>query len=134
MQAKLLHDLNATSATEVGGLDYDTIINAYEKINVDFFYTVPEEQSLLVLSHCVFDMSSEELILRHTAYKSLLLFVEFTSLILGEVEDDLERPCKRTNDGYWTRGSIKRVMSKFLLKHLGNAMMGEASVKKVWSF
>lgn len=130
--AKLLHDLNATSATEVGGLDYDTIINAYEKINVDFFYTVPEEQSLLVLSHCVFDMSSEELILRHTAYKSLLLFVEFTSLILGEVEDDLERPCKRTNDGYWTRGSIKRVMSKFLLKHLGNAMMGEASVKNEW--
>ena len=58
MQAKHVHDLNATSATEVGSLDYDVIINAYDKINVDFFYTVDEDQALVILSHCVYDMSS----------------------------------------------------------------------------
>ncbi|KAB1206516.1 hypothetical protein CJ030_MR7G000028 [Morella rubra] len=30
--AKLVHDLNATSAAEIGSLDYDTIVNAHEKI------------------------------------------------------------------------------------------------------
>lgn len=132
MQAKFLRDLNATSATEVGALDYDTIVNTYEKINSNFFYTVHVDQALLILSHCVYDMSSGELILRHSAYRLLLSFVEFAALVLSEVENNLETAHSRTTgDGYWTGGSIKRIISKFLLKHLGNAMKGEASVKKV---
>ncbi|PON57236.1 Coatomer beta subunit [Trema orientale] len=131
--AKLVRDLNATSAMEVGALDYDTIINSYERINANFFYTVQEDQTLLILSHCVYDMSSEELILRHSAYRLLLSFVEFAALVLSVVENNLEMPHSRTTgDGYWTGGSIKRIISKFLLKHLGNAMKGEASVKKEW--
>ncbi|PQP94090.1 hypothetical protein Pyn_25909 [Prunus yedoensis var. nudiflora] len=86
MQAKLVQDLNATSNTELGSLDYDNVVNAYEKISVDIFYTIRVDHALVILSHCVYDyMSSEELILRHSAYKSLRSFVEFAALILGQV-------------------------------------------------
>ena len=133
MQAKLVHDLNATSAVEVGGLDYDVIVSTYEKINIDFFYTVDVDKALVILSHCVYDMSSEELILRHSAYQLLLLFVQFTKLVLEEDHTSLEMPCKMTTTDYgnWTKGSVKRMISKFFFKHLGNAMKEEASVRKV---
>ncbi|KAL5542673.1 hypothetical protein UlMin_010383 [Ulmus minor] len=125
--AKHVHDLNATSATEVGSLDYDVIINAYDKINVDFFYTVDEDQALVILSHCVYDMSSEELILRHSAYRLLLLFVEFSALILS---GDNINP----DDGNWTKGSLMRIVRNFFLKHMSNAMKGEASFRKEWIY
>lgn len=82
MQANLLHELNAPSTSEMGGLDYDAILGAYEKINIDFFYDVQVEHALVILSHFVHDMSSEELILRQSAYRLLLLFVEFCGRIL----------------------------------------------------
>ena len=130
--ATLMRDLNATSAIEVGGLDYDTIVNAYEKINADFFYTVHHDQTLVILSHCVFDMSSQELILRHSAYRLLLVFVEFAASLLIDVKDDCKMLHSRTaSDGGWTGESVKRIISKFLLRHLGSAMKGEDSVKRV---
>ncbi|KAL6970972.1 hypothetical protein U1Q18_030651 [Sarracenia purpurea var. burkii] len=88
--AKLVRELNSTSAMEMGGLDYDTIISAYEKINRDFFYTVGEKHALVILSHAVHDMSSEDLILRQSGYRSLLSFVEFSGEILDRelVSDD----------------------------------------------
>lgn len=127
MQAKLLHELNATSAVEMGGLDYDTILNAYEKIDVGFFYTVQEDHALVVLSHCVYDMSSDELILRHSAYKSLVSFVEFSVAILcGEDQNQMT-----DSDGCWTRACIHRIINKFLLRYMGNAMKKRSPVRKV---
>ncbi|XP_062109162.1 uncharacterized protein LOC133819824 isoform X2 [Humulus lupulus] len=130
--AKLVCDLNATSTMEVGALDYDTIINSYEKISANFFNTVPEDQSLLILSHCVYDMSSGELILRHSSYRLLLSFLEFAAEVLSHVENNLEMPHSKKTGDDWAVGSIKRIINKFLLKHLGNAMKGEASLKKEW--
>lgn len=134
MQAKLLQDLNATSVTELGSLDYDKVVNAYEKISVDIFYTVREDHALVILSHCVYDMSSEELILRHSAYNSLRSFVEFAALILGQV-DHCEMPDKMSasDDHCWTRACIQRITNKFLLKHMGNALKRGTSVRKVLS-
>jgi U3 small nucleolar RNA-associated protein 20 len=129
MQAKLLHELNATSATEMGGLDYDTVFKAYEKVGVGLFYAIPVDQALVILSHCVYDMSSVDITLRHCAYSSLLSFVEFSSAILcGE---DQNQPVITNCEGCWTRASIQRTINKFLLKYMGNAMKARSSVRKV---
>lgn len=123
MQAKLLRELNATSAMEMGGLDYDVVLNAYEKINIEFFYTVREEHASVILSHFVHDMSSDELILRQSAYRIMLLFVEFCGKILDE-----EVKC---NEGHWSGACIRRMINGFLLKHMGDAMNKEAAAQKV---
>lgn len=122
MQTNYLRDLNATSEIEVGGLDYDRIIETYEKINVDFFSSAHEDQTLLILSHCVFDMSTDELILRQSAYRLLLSFVEFAAALLNGTVNN----CKS-----WTSESIMRFARMFLLKHMGSAMKGEDTVKRV---
>ncbi|KAK1375649.1 DRIM domain-containing protein [Heracleum sosnowskyi] len=123
--ADLLHELNAPSTSEMGGLDYDTIIGAYDKINIDFFYDVQEEHALVILSHFVHDMSSEELILRQSAYRLMLLFVEFCGQIL-------DQEVKSEKEGCWSRASIQHIINNFLLKHMGDAMNKEATVQKVW--
>ncbi|XP_037492635.1 small subunit processome component 20 homolog [Jatropha curcas] len=133
--AKLIHELNATSAIEMGGLDYDSILSAYEKIDVGLFYTIEEDHALAVLSHCVYDMSSEELILRQSAYRSLLSFVEFCALILGgeDKSHDGTYEVIATNSKYsWTKTSVLRIINKFLLKHIGNTMKDRSSVRKEW--
>ncbi|KAI9195334.1 hypothetical protein LWI28_013950 [Acer negundo] len=129
--AKLVRELNATSASEMGGLDYDTIINAYKKIGVDLFYTREEDHTLFILSHCVYDMSSEELILRQSAYRSLLVFVKFSSQIL-DGERIYDHEVQIINESCWTRTSIQQVINKFLLKRVGEAMRRGSKVKKEW--
>ncbi|KAE8036875.1 hypothetical protein FH972_009508 [Carpinus fangiana] len=133
--AKLVRKLNATSATEMGSLDYDAIVDGYNEICIDFFYTVHEDHALVILSHCVYDMSSEELISRHSAYGSLLSFVEFSAQILGqEGKGHQEMTCKMIthDDGCRTRASILRVRIEFLLNHMGNALSRETTIKKEW--
>ncbi|KAI8566257.1 hypothetical protein RHMOL_Rhmol02G0025800 [Rhododendron molle] len=122
--AKLVRELNSTSVMEMGGLDYDSIINAYEKINKDFFYTVREKHALIILSHAVHDMSSEEMILRQSGFGLLLSFVEFSAEILDR---DM-----RSDDQSWPESSIARIINKFIFKHMGDAMNKEAPIQKVW--
>lgn len=122
--ATLLRELNATSAMEMGGLDYDSIISAYDKINEDFFYTVREKHALVILSHAVHDMSSGELILRQSGYRLLLSFVEFSA---GIVDREL-----KSDDQFWSEACIQRIINKFLFKHMGDAMNKETPIQKVW--
>ncbi|XP_071927577.1 uncharacterized protein [Coffea arabica] len=122
--AKLLNEMNATSAMDIGSLDYDTIIGAYEKINREFFHTVGKEHALIILSQSAYDMSSEELIFRQSAYRLLLCFVEFASEIV-ESKD-------KSDQGCWTEALIQHIVTSFLLKHMGNAMNRETSVQKLW--
>ncbi|KAL8239479.1 hypothetical protein R6Q59_016046 [Mikania micrantha] len=122
--AKILRELNATSSMEIDVLDYDVIIAAYEKINIDFFCNVRVEQTLVILSHCVHDMSSQDLILRNSAYGLLLLFLEFCKKIIsGEME---------SNNGCWSESVIQNTINNFFLKYMGDAMSRETSVIKVW--
>ncbi|KAJ8770561.1 hypothetical protein K2173_018052 [Erythroxylum novogranatense] len=133
--ANIVRNLNATSAAELGGLDYDAVVKAYESIGAGFFRSVPEDHALVVLSHCIYDMSSEELILRNSAYRSLLSFVDFSALTLGA---ELKNHCGMdgemiaSTEGCWTRVGIQQMVKKFLLKHLGNAMNAGSSVRKEW--
>ncbi|XP_047962589.1 small subunit processome component 20 homolog isoform X2 [Salvia hispanica] len=117
--ANILRGLNATSAMEMGGLDHDTVLSTYEKVNVKFFYTIGEKHALPILAHAVHDMSSEEMILRQSAFRLLLSFVEFS----GEILNAYPEP-----DRMWSRA----IVNSFLLKHMGNAMNKEGTGKKVW--
>ncbi|XVE81263.1 hypothetical protein DITRI_Ditri15bG0049500 [Diplodiscus trichospermus] len=133
--ARHVRQLNATSPFELDELDYDTIGKAYEDIGIGFFHAVPLEHALLILSQCVYDMSSEELILRHHAYRLLLTFLDFCAKILGrEVKDDHETAEEMMTDdeGCWTRACVQRIINKFLLKHMGHAISRGASVRKEW--
>ncbi|KAL7595784.1 hypothetical protein Lser_V15G29528 [Lactuca serriola] len=122
--AKLLREFNAVSPMELDVLDYDVIIGAYEKINIEFFCNAQADQSLAILSHCVHDMSSQDLLLRDSAYRLLLMFLDFCEKILnGELE---------TNMGKWSEASIQNIVNYFFLKYMGEAMDKETSVKKVW--
>lgn len=123
MQAKLVRELNSTSAVEMGGLDYDIIISAYEKINKDFFYTVKEKHALVILSHAVHDMSSEELILRQSAFRLLLSYIEFSAEILEQEMKSDDQSCSES--------CVHRIINKFFFKHMGDAMNKEASTQKV---
>ncbi|XP_031736395.1 small subunit processome component 20 homolog isoform X2 [Cucumis sativus] len=132
--AQIIRGLNATSAMEIGGLDFDTIVNTYEKISVDFFCATSEEHALVVLSQCMHDMSSEELILRHSAYRCLLSFVEFSSSVLGQGGISHQESSDNITlyDNSWSKESIMRLTNKFIFKHMGEAMNRETSVKKEW--
>lgn len=123
LQAKLLRELNATSTLEIDVLDYDVIIGAYEAINMDFFCSVGQEQTLIILSHCVHDMSSNDLVLRNSAYRLMLLFLEFCQKIIsGDMESSV---------ACWTESSIQNTINNFFLKYMGGAMNSGTSVIKV---
>ncbi|KAH9620789.1 hypothetical protein KSS87_018169 [Heliosperma pusillum] len=124
--ARLVRDLNATV---MGDLDFDTIISAYEKITADYFYGFREDQALVILSHCIYDMVSEEIILRQSAYRSLLSFIDFSARIIGKEIDEGTMECE---GNLWTDVCIQRVVNKFLLKHMGNAMIKETTLRKEW--
>ncbi|KAL3622254.1 hypothetical protein CASFOL_033665 [Castilleja foliolosa] len=121
--ARILRELNATSETEMGTLDYDRVLRAYDKVNVKFFHTISEEHVLPILAHSVHDMSSEEMILRQSAFRLLISFIEFSDEIVnGSLESDHK----------WPEASIQRIVNNFFLTHMGNAMDKEGPVKKVW--
>ncbi|KAL7121582.1 hypothetical protein ACP275_02G190700 [Erythranthe tilingii] len=121
--AKILRELNATSEMEMGGLDYDKIICAYEKVNVEFFYTIREEHVRPILAHSVHGMSSEESTIRNCAFGLLKSFIAFSDEILNGASK---------SDHIWSEASIHRIVKDFLLKHMGSAMDKEGAVKKVW--
>lgn len=125
MQATILHELNATSDMDMGGLDYDKILAAYDKVNLEFFYTIREEHVLPILAHAVHDMSSEDLILRQSAFRLLLSFIEFSGQIFNGSTD---------SEQIWSKASIKHMVNSFILTHMGNAMVKEGVTKKVPQF
>ncbi|KAL0366725.1 UNVERIFIED_CONTAM: Small subunit processome component 20 [Sesamum radiatum] len=107
----------------MGGFDYDKILSAYQKVNVQFFYTITEEHALPILAQSIHDMSSEELILRQSAFRLLLSFIEFSAEILNR---------SPKSDLIWSEVSIQHIVHNFFLKYMGNAMDKEGAVKKVW--
>ena len=91
--ANPINELDVTSVKETSGLDYDTIVHAYEKISMEFFNNISKNQALIILSRCIYDMSSNELILRHNAYRLLVSSAELSVQIPKlEVKSDHETP------------------------------------------
>ncbi|KAE8688414.1 small subunit processome component 20-like protein isoform X2 [Hibiscus syriacus] len=120
--AGYIRQLNATSVFELDELDYDAIGKAYEGIGIGCFSAMPVEHVLLVLSQSVYDMSSDELILRHHAYRLLLTFLEFSAQVLGQEVVDHHGTADQMmtdDEGCWTQACVQRIINKFLLKHMG---------------
>uniref|UniRef100_A0A7N1A2N7 ARM repeat superfamily protein n=1 Tax=Kalanchoe fedtschenkoi TaxID=63787 RepID=A0A7N1A2N7_KALFE len=133
--AGLLRQLNATSSVDIGGLDFDASIRAYGKITADSFRAVRPDHVVLILSHLIYDMSSEEIILRHSAYRSLLSFVDFASSALSKnlTEDGGEVIMTDINDkSCWTEEQILRIINKIIINHLGNVMSKPTPGQKEW--
>ncbi|KNA06859.1 hypothetical protein SOVF_177220 isoform A [Spinacia oleracea] len=130
---KLICELNATSEKEMGELDFDIIINAYDRITADYFFGVSEDQALVILSHCIYDIKSDEIVLRQCAYKSLLSFVEFSALRIGDGLEKQEIPAQMmaVHGSYWTGNRIQLVVNKFMLKHMGDAI-SKGTMQKEW--
>ncbi|KAL9232759.1 hypothetical protein vseg_007829 [Gypsophila vaccaria] len=123
---KHVRDLNATS---MGELDFDIIIGAYEKITADYFYDFREDQALVILSHCIYDMTSDEIILRQSAYRSLISFIDFSARVIGKETNEVT---EANNESLWTDACIQRIVNKFLLKHMGTAISKETTLRKEW--
>lgn len=117
----------------MGDLDFDIILDAYDRITTDFFFGVTDDQALVILSHCIYDINSDELILRQSAYKSLMSFVEFSALIIEEEKNDQEAPgqAMAVDHSYWTVNHIQLIVNKFLLKHMEDAMSKGTTMQKV---
>ncbi|KAL2923314.1 Small subunit processome component 20-like protein [Bienertia sinuspersici] len=132
--AKLICELNATSTKEMGDLDFDIIVNAYDNITTEYFVGVREDQALVILSHCIYDVKSDEIVLRQSAYKSLLSFIEFSALIIGQGMRTMEVPEQKMaiDDSHWTHNHIQRIVNNFLLKHMGDAMSKVTTMQKEW--
>ena len=77
-------------STEIDEFDNDRRIHAYNDTSMELFSSLKDEQALTILSQCMHDMSSGELIMRQSAWKSLLSFVLFAALILDNNMEDKE--------------------------------------------
>ncbi|RZC52306.1 hypothetical protein C5167_020735 [Papaver somniferum] len=131
--AKFVHDLNAMSMSEMDELDYDTRINAYESVNSGFFYRLRKDHTLVILSHAVHDLSSEELIIRQSAYRLLLSFIQFSSEVLGSDPMDCEEMIEPVvASETWTKEYVESIIKNFILKHMGEAMSREISIQREW--
>nr|CAD1819808.1 unnamed protein product [Ananas comosus var. bracteatus] len=122
--ATLLRDLNAVSSSELGELDYDARIKAYDTVRQELFPELREEHAVAILSHCVWDMSSEELIFRQSASRALHSFLQFATSILGSAESIIS--------SIWTKASIQRILEKTYLHSMGDAMSKDISIQKEW--
>lgn len=145
-QAKLLHDLNAISATELDEIDYDTRISAYDAVTVQLFSSLGHDRASIVLSQCFNDIASD-LILRQTASRALVSFIDFAALFLGsdaKGHDDaksdglmsgnvLNKETETVEGNIWTRKQILKIISKFFLQNMGETMNKEISSPKVLS-
>lgn len=118
---------------EVDDLDYETITNAYAKIDAEFFNKSSEQHMMIILSQSLCNMSSEELTLTDSARNLLCSFVEFAASILcqeasahSNIGKEVSKP-----DASWTGDRVLWIMNKFILKHIGDAANRGISSGKV---
>ncbi|XP_039130786.1 LOW QUALITY PROTEIN: small subunit processome component 20 homolog [Dioscorea cayenensis subsp. rotundata] len=147
--AKLLRRLNAVSASslEIGEPDYDTRVEAYGSIKPELFSVLKDDHALIILSQCVYDMSSEELVFRQSASRALLSFVQFAGPIVNsekkycdeiiskfEPQGDKVNTTQRSSDTSvtWTKVSIQKIIKNIFLSNMGEAMKKDISVQKEW--
>lgn len=105
-----------------------------------------DDHALIILSQCVYDMSSEELVFRQSASRALLSFVQFAGPIVNsekkycdeiiskfEPQGDKVNTTQRSSDTSvtWTKVSIQKIIKNIFLSNMGEAMKKDISVQKV---
>jgi U3 small nucleolar RNA-associated protein 20 len=135
LQAGLIRDLNAISTSELGELDYDTRLNAYDMVNPQLFLGLTEEHVGAVLSHCVYDMSSEELIFRQSASRALQAFLDFSASVMSNDESkysiETADVSGENTRNICTISCIQKILEKTYLHNMGVAMAKDVSIQKV---
>ncbi|XP_062230251.1 uncharacterized protein LOC133927941 isoform X2 [Phragmites australis] len=135
--ARLMQDLNAVSTSELGEVDYDTRLDAYDKVKPHLFLGMKEEYVGAVLSHCVYDMSSEELIFRQSASRALQSFLDFSASVMNNeskysIETADIKPGENDTRDICTKGCIQQILEKTYLHNMGVAMTKDISIQKEW--
>ncbi|KAM3330839.1 hypothetical protein ACQJBY_027135 [Aegilops geniculata] len=135
--ARLLQDLNAVSTSELGELDYDVRIRAYDMVQPQLFHGMQEEHIGAILSHCVYDMSSDELIFRQSASRALQSFLGFSASVMNSdpgssVETATVKPGDSNSRNICTKGRIQQILERTYLHNMGTAMSKDISVQKEW--
>lgn len=123
--------------SELGELDYDTRLTAYDKVKPQLFHGLTEEHVGAILSHCVYDMSSEELIFRQSASRALQSFLDFSALVMNndeskysmEASDDISG--ENNTRTICTINCIQKILEKTYLHNMGVAMTKDVSIQKV---
>lgn len=153
LQANQLADLNAMSTLTIEEFDYNRRLQAYERMDTLFFSHLNRPMALLILSHVVYDMGSEDMSLRHSSSSCLQSFVRFaSSLPEGECLEDLrgvnqelvvesevamgnalDETVKEGLDVFEEHAnaeawSVKSLVQRFLLPHVRNGMASELLV------
>ncbi|KAJ4916552.1 ARM repeat superfamily protein [Raphanus sativus] len=122
--AKCISDMNATSPMEVDDLDYETIMDAYAKIDVDFFNESSEQHMMIIISQSLYNIASKEVTLRDCACNLLCTFIEFSASILDQeasAHSDIGKEVSKSVAS-WTGDRVLWIMNKFILKHIGDAV------------
>ncbi|KAG2589626.1 small subunit processome component 20 homolog [Panicum virgatum] len=136
--AGFIRDLNAVSTSELGELDYDTRLNAYDKVKPQLFLGLTEEHVGAILSHCVYDMSSEELIFRQSASRALQSFLEFSVSLMNNdeskysIETADDKSGENNTRNICTMSCIEKILEKTYLHNMGVAMTKDVSIQKEW--
>ncbi|TVU34273.1 hypothetical protein EJB05_16104 [Eragrostis curvula] len=135
--ASLMRDLNAVSTSELGEVDYDTRLAAYDKVQPRLFLGMRDEHVGAILSHCVYDMSSEELIFRQSASRALQSFLDFSASVMNNdskysVETADIEPEESNTKSINTNGRIEQILEKTYLHNMGVAMTKDISIQKEW--
>jgi U3 small nucleolar RNA-associated protein 20 len=132
--AKRVRDMNAISAMEVDDLDYEKIVNAYVEINADFFIKSSEQHTMIILSQCIYNVSSESIMLRGSAQKLLSSFIDFSASILcreAPAHSEFGKEVKNA-DVSWTGDRVLCILRNFILKHIGDAINRGGIIIKEW--
>ncbi|KAH0878443.1 hypothetical protein HID58_065837 [Brassica napus] len=122
--AKCVSDMNATSPMEVDDLDYETIMDAYANIDVDFFNESSEQHMMIILSQSLYNMTSKEVMLKDCACNLLCTFIEFSASLLCQEASAHSDSGKEVSKSVarWTGDRVLWIMNKFILKHIGDAV------------
>lgn len=133
LQAKCVSDMNATSPMKVDDLDYETIMDAYAKIDVDFLNESSEQHMMIILSQSLYNMTSKEVMLKDCACNLLCTFIEFSASLLcqeASAHSDIGKEVSKSV-ARWTGDRVLWIMNKFILKHIGDAVNNGISCGKV---
>ncbi|XP_020872517.1 U3 small nucleolar RNA-associated protein 20 isoform X2 [Arabidopsis lyrata subsp. lyrata] len=133
--AKRVRDMNAISAMEVDDLDYEKIVNAYLEINAEFFFKSSEQHTMIILSQCIYNVSSESIMLRGSAQKLLSSFIDFSASILcleAPAHPEFGEEEVQKADVNWTGDRVLCILRNFILKHIGDAINRGGIIIKEW--
>ena len=104
------------------------------------FLGLTEEHVGAILSHCVYDMSSEELIFRQSASRALQSFLEFSVSLMNNdeskysIETADDKSGENNTRNICTMSCIEKILEKTYLHNMGVAMTKDVSIQKVFMY